>query len=1104
MATYISNGSGDWTTIPWLTAATLTGPTAPAGAPPQSGGGDKIVIRSGHTVVYNVNGEFGEESIFSTNLSSAGGIVVVGTLSASRTTSTSLTARGSITVPAGGTFDWGTVASPIPSNINHQIVLNYSLTPANMKHIFVSNGGNISLYSALQKTRNTFLTLSANAGATQITVNDATNWAIGDRVILESDNTTVTREHITTISSVAGNIINLNNGLNFARLAGTRIGNFSSNITIRPHSTAFFTSFLYVPNNTSTCVINNVRFENMGGAGTSWGSTVPYNGPSAQAGLGIETTNLLNDLTIENLAFEEIGPSAIFLYSVNQPSVGRVTLKNSALRGTNYGAYIGSGAIPIFDGCTWYRTDRLNLGFGAGSGNTLITDCFINSNLTSIQIVGKATINNTRLRCTTSIVLNSVLDTIFNNCTLQSDTRNVSMQNAGALGTNIFNNCTFTGAAPLTAVHNIRSSDLQVTKLNKPNNVDLDYRLYNYYYYGQTNSTVRKNGITSLRINPNIANQRFNSYLSIPAFAGVSQRIQCNLRFDSTYGTANPPSISFIGAGVSQTFTCPAVADTWHNVDLTLNPTSTDDITVTISGQSTSTLGYVYLDGLPIDPYIQTARWYGFEYDKNAFRTADTLTTLTENQVSSVDITNLDRLYDASNYWTINNPLSTSYLDLFTKNGDILNFGNRNIVFNNSASTNFAYASASNTITIKTPLLSAGNNFIGLRTTGTISISSNSNVGYVDIYGNINQQTPTSLSGVYMEGTLSYNTGADTSIEYIDCSMDTVQNLGDGFITIKKTNSTITNGNDPEILDYVPTLLDIRNLFDGSIAIFDNTNTRRYYQNAPADNIIVLPSTATGTWRYHIARYGFTFIQENFAIGGGTKTIIPDYNSDTFVTGDRTTTAAYTVLNTTQQIYNYLSYYTTTSEGIEYDPFYDKAFGSITINKNVTLNANAVPVFSYNGTNLVTLKCTSLNEDVLFVSSNNVTYINGTTLSDDVRVRAANLNSELLMSGITTLTLYPSPQARDNNTDAGEILTGTIYRFLYGSTTPLGVPLVNFLYNRVNVSGTILLNETAIVTGRNELQFETTGTLQQIINNQKTINIGIQKASILVPHTTNI
>jgi hypothetical protein len=355
-----------------------------------------------------------------------------------------------------------------------------------------------------------------------------------------------------------------------------------------------------------------------------------------------------------------------------------------------------------------------------------------------------------------------------------------------------------------------------------------------------------------------------------------------------------------------------------------------------------------------------------------------------------------------------------------------------------------------------------------------------------------------------MEGTLSYNTGVDTSIEYIDCSMDTVQNLGGGFITIKKTNSTITNGNDPEIIDYVPTLLDIKNLYDGSIAIFDNTNTRRYYQNAPADNVIVLPSTATGTWRYHIARYGFIFIQENFVVDGGTKTINPDYLPDNFVTGDSTTTAAYTDLNTTQKIYNYLSYYSTTSEGIEYDPFYDKAFGSITINKNVTLNATAASIFSYNGTSLVTLKCASLTEDVLFVSSNNVTYINGTTLSDDVKIRAANLNSELILGGITSLTLYPSPQDRDDNTSKGEILTGTIYRFLYGSTTPLGVLLEDFLYSRINVAGTTLLNDSAIATGRNELDFGTTGTLQQIVNNQKIINVGIQNASVLIPHTINI
>ena len=408
----------------------------------------------------------------------------------------------------------------------------------------------------------------------------------------------------------------------------------------------------------------------------------------------------------------------------------------------------------------------------------------------------------------------------------------------------------------------------------------------------------------------------------------------------------------------------------------------------------------------------------------------------------------------------------------------------------------------SNTVTIKTPLLSSGNNFIGLRTTGTITVSANSSFSYIDIYGNISQPTPVSLSGVYMEGTLSYSTNSNTAIEYIDCTMDTVQNLSAGLVTIKKTNSTITNGNDPEILDFVPTLLDIRNLNGGYIAIFDHTGTRRYYQNS--DEVLVLPFDAQGTWRYHIARYGSIFLQDNFLVAGGTITINPDYIADTFVDSNAATVAAYTDLDTVQKIYNYLNYYTTTSDGIEYDPFYSRAFGSLTINKNVNLDRTAASILTYNGSTLLTLKCTGLSEDITFVSNGNIIAQNGTTYTDNVKIRATNLDSELILGGITSLTLYPTSEDRDNNTDAGEILTGTIYRFLYGSTTPLGVPLEDFLYSRVNVTGTIILNESVIASGKNELEFGTTGTLQQIINNQKVINVGVQKASKLIPHTTNI
>ena len=140
---------------------------------------------------------------------------------------------------------------------------------------------------------------------------------------------------------------------------------------------------------------------------------------------------------------------------------------------------------------------------------------------------------------------------------------------------------------------------------------------------------------------------------------------------------------------------------------------------------------------------------------------------------------------------------------------------------------------------------------------------------------------------------------------------------------------------------------------------------------------------------------------------------------------------------------------------------------------------------------------------MLIVSNGNIVAQNGTTYSDAVKIRAANLDSEFILGGITSFTLYPSEAARDANTTPGDTLTGTIYRFLYGSTVS-GVTLSGTIYARVNVSGTILLYSDSITAGRNELEFGTTGTLQQIVNNQKIINIGVQKASKLIPHTTNI
>ena len=1100
MATYTSFKTGLWSdpTV-WV-----------GGVKPPTSSGHKIVIATGHIVTYDeANGEYGDDAAHSTtNTISNCSIVVNGTLSASRTMSTSLTARGSIGVASGGVFDWGTQDSPIPVQYNSTITLNYSLTPATNKHILACGSGSSLFLYGSQKTRNSYLTTGANAGATDIIVNDVTGWAIGDRVVIESDTTVHTRAHLTTILNLNGNTVTLVAGLNFARVSGSKIGNLSSNVVIKPFSAANPSSVTYQFDNSglNKFVCNNARFENLGSRSNWTGSSAdPWNSPATTCGLGLAIGAAITDASVESCAFEETGSYGTYNLGFFRSSSSVISVKNSCFYSpidTNYGLYITSSGNPLIENCNFYRVGRVNLAFGEGSGNSVFKNCLIQSSAGTVQSTGIATFNNCKLKSNTTIIVPTLFNVKLNTCDIYS-TGVIVQPGTGALGDITFNNCAFNNIN-LIAPHTSRSSLTNITKVNIINGDTLDNRLYNYYYTGQTNLSVRKNGITSLRFKPNAENIRFYSYLSIPAQGGVSQRIKCNLRFDSTYGTTNPPSITFDGAGVSQTFTCPAVADIWHSVDLTLNPTSTEDIAVTISGLSNSTSGFVYLDGLPIDPYIQTARWYGFEYDKNAYRTVNSLTTLTENQVSALGfISNLDELYDAANYWSIINPASSSYIDLYTVNGTVLDFGSKNIVINNTG-TALSYISATNTIVLDAPSLSAGNNFNTLKTTGTVTLSTGL-ISNIDINANIVQNTPTNLTGIFMlsaSNTLTYNTNTPIEIEYTNCTMVGVQNSGTAIITIKRTNSTVTE-NDAEILTYAPTLINLT-LLSGYIALYNDSDIRQYYQNT--DGTLVLPANATGNWSYRIARYGYQLVYSNFTINpnvGGIIDINPNYIPDTYITENSVSVvSAYTDLNTPDKIHDYLSYYLTTSAGIDYGDLETESFGVINFNTPLTINSAAAKTADYSG-GVLTIKASNITGDITFVVNGNLTLSGTSTLSDGIKVRSNNFDSEIYFYNITSITLYPSLSDRDNNTNPGDTATGAIYRFKYGSTYS-GVTMSSPIYARVTTGGVTLIYSTPITTGTTTIDLGVVGTLQSVIQNQKILNTGIQKASKLIPHTTNL
>ena len=1195
MATYISNQTGNWSlSTSWLTAAAGTlSPTGFAGAAPVSFGGDKIIIRGGHIITYDVSGCFGDEtSLYGSgtgttgtglNTISANSIVLSGgILKASRTLNVELTARGNLVIAPSGTLDWGTTVDPLTTTAN--ITLHYmaqlsalSASPlvAGINLYGADTTNTVNFYNNMwingkPKTRNTTLAISAVNGATTLTLESpisALKWEVGDKLVIQSEslsaglayNLTGTYLSATFIQSfpdgVSGNRIVISPSLNTARSAGISVGNFTSNVAVRSYNSLYPAYGIYVHgNNAFTVDINYIKLEPMSnglgslGIGTGWyyyavngvRQTATQNGQQAgmfslNASYSI-TTSSCQPLNMKGICAEIINPFTgttfgntyftTYACSINGrwadihkfDDWAMFFSSNTDSNGFQFNT-VASGNVK---NCVIYRsTHALTLNSSFPNTITLDNCKFDVHKSISTGIYGlQSTWTNSTFRSNVVNGSMAIFDSIQNlnikNCTFVGNVSTGAwwQPNVNSVGNIVMSNCLYYNNTTLISGinKNANATGFQTSQQAKieayqPNNSTYDYRRFNYFHYSQTDLTTRKRGITTYRIKPEKADVQFNNYFTLAGVLSTPQRIKGSLQFDSNYGTTYPPSISFVGAGVNTTFTCTSAVNTWQDFDYTLTPTTTDDITVTITCQSTLTTGYVWLDGLPIYPFIQDARHYGFVFDKASDRTVNTLNTLTENQVSALAVvSNLDYLYDAATYWSVTNPASSSYIDLYTVNGTVLNFGSNNIIINNTG-TGFSYNSASSTITINAPSLSAGTNFNTIKTSGTVTLSTGI-ISNIDINANLIQTIPTSLNGVYMlssSNTLTYNTNTPIEIEYTNCTVVGVKNDGTALVTIKRTNSTVTES-DAEVSTYAPTIINLT-LQGGYAAIYDDTGTRQYYTNS--NGTVVLGSTSSGSWSYKIARYGYQLISGNFTVNpsvGGTIDIAPNYIPDAFITvANVSTVSGYTDLNTYDKIHDYLSYYLTTSTGINYGELDSESFGLLNFNGNLIMSGSASSIVEYtSGSNTLKLKSSTINDSIIFVVASAFSQDGGNTIGDNIKIRSSNLDSELYFNNVNAIVFYPTQSDRDNNTNAGiSLSSASIYRFKYGSTVN-GITFTDYTYSRVTVDGSTLLYKTAITIGSTTIDFGTVGNLQTILNNQRIINTGVQKASKLIPHTTNI
>jgi len=190
----------------------------------------------------------------------------------------------------------------------------------------------------------------------------------------------------------------------------------------------------------------------------------------------------------------------------------------------------------------------------------------------------------------------------------------VTLLNAALTGDNTVNPVSKTSVVAITALAGVQE----------------DNRNLNYWRICETDLTTTYRETFSVKIRPKVAGQSIIYQFKIQAIAGVTQTINPALQFDATYGTATPPIISLSGQGVTDSWTCPATADRWFSHAFTFAPTSTGDITVTVTVQSTSTAGFVWLGGIYHYPMVQSVRQWGYQWLPRAELITDARITLTE------------------------------------------------------------------------------------------------------------------------------------------------------------------------------------------------------------------------------------------------------------------------------------------------------------------------------------------------------------------------------------------------------------------------------------------------------------------------------------------
>lgn len=631
--------------------------------------GDRVLICTGHTVTVDGTYTWGDDStstVTINSVSTTASIFVNGTLKASRTANSQLTCRGECQMATGGTLDYGTEADPIPAAYTAVILVNDSASQAHGKYGLSTSTtlayAGFRMWGAAKTPRTTMS--AALSTDTTVTVADATGWAIGDVLVfgISVAEGGVNSHRYRAITGVTGNSITIGANLSYASQEGRTVMNLTRNVRVRGVNGNTYRSFvsLYAYTNVvaNSWELGHCEINLTGGVTNQWqisglnlyysSTTNPTVAPkkiyrpvvhSVWAVSGSTVTSVSNvtqtlvnvfgnqsaNYTIEELTCSQsYASSAVSLYAG-----ASVRVKNSHFLRAGYAFTCGYSQGPV--GCVidegWFE---------ALSNSPLVGQSGISVAVQNSTINGIDRIANTQPFAFGELT--------YTGCNYggSQGVYNPTTAIVGATGAYFkctYSDCTFPAFSTTRTTGNL--SVIHASSYHFFRNINNDTTQQLIYRKGgrviRDNSTVNR-GQSSLAMYSWYSTAAITHQSTVSVGANSTVKIQGYARFNAAFGTANPPTLTVSGLGITPVvYTAPATADAWHLIDLDITNPQSYPGTLTLdfsalSAANTETAA-AWFDGIAMADFVPWTRHYGYTYDpSNPLRTADPVVQLTEAQ----------------------------------------------------------------------------------------------------------------------------------------------------------------------------------------------------------------------------------------------------------------------------------------------------------------------------------------------------------------------------------------------------------------------------------------------------------------------------------------